>query len=280
MQTRSIHVHPRARRDTFGLVRTAGALVHAGVLIAASLLAQPALRAPAAAQVSRPPATRCVAPPNGLTFWLPFDHSFTDIVAGLNGTAVGASFVAGPPARGTALGVTGPGRVDYPPSPATSVGMRDFSVDAWIRLPQTPGVNTLLDNRLGNQNTSLTGFGLFVHNGNIGFQMADGGWTNFISGHNVADNRWHFVVVTVARRPKGGYIYVDGVPVYNFNAALRPGSLGINNHLAIGHDLNNNQQGSAFEIDEVEIIKRVLTPSEVAALFHYPKCRRPHDNRP
>jgi hypothetical protein len=273
MRTQLMHSNPRARRTASGRGGTAGALVRVGVVLAVSLLSQPAWRAPAAAQV-RPPVIRCVPPPRGMSFWLPFDHSYTDIVAGLNGTPQGTvSWQSGPPGRGTALSLAANGRVDYPASPATSVGRGDFSVDAWIRLPPTPGISIFLDNRVGTSQ-NLTGIGLFASNGNIGFQMANGGWSNFVSTRNVADNRWHFVVVTVARSVGGGHIYVDGNPVYTFNAALRPGSLGLNNHLAIGHDLYNNSQGSAFDIDEVEIFKRVLTSAEVTALYRYPKCRK------
>jgi hypothetical protein len=271
MRTPIMKFHSRARHG-----------VRATVVLAASVLVQAAWHSAAAAQVERPTAAPapvircCVDPPVGMTFWLPFNGSYTDAVASLPGTPSGTVAWVAPPTGhpGNALGLAANGRVDYPASPATSVGDGHFSVDAWIRLPQTAGVNTLLDNRLGTQGNNLRGFGLFTQNGRIGFQLADGiNWDNYISTTNVSDNRWHFVVVTVTRNaPLGGTIWVDGSPAYTFNPTGRQGSLGTNNHLAIGHDLNNGSQGAAFEIDDVEIFRRVLTQPEIVALYRYPKC--------
>jgi hypothetical protein len=271
------------------------------IMLAAVLLVLPAWRAPAAAQDPRParaqdtrvaatqdlavqvqdtvPVIRCcVQPPAGLTFWAPLDGSYATLVSGLTGTPSGAVAWANPPPghTGSALSLQASGRVDYPSSAATSLGTGDFTVDAWIRLPLpiTQGVNPLLDNRIVSGPT-LLGFQLFAYSGRIGFQMADGPWSNFIAPTAVSGDTWHFVAVTVQRNsPTGGRIYVDGSPVYIFNPMVRPGSLGTNNRLVIGHDLYNVYgQGAAFQIDEVEIFRRVLTQGEVAALFRYPKCR-------
>jgi len=276
MRTQLMHAHPRAPRATSGSGLTGGTLLRMAMVLAASLLSQPAWHAPAAAQVQQDPVIRCcVVPPSGMSFWLPFDNSYTDIVANLNGTPQGTvSWQPGPTGRGNALSLAVDGRVDYPASSATSVGAGDFSIDAWIRMPPAAGTSIFLDDRVGGASQHLTGYALFANNGFVGFQMADGVWTNFISTANVADNSWHFVVVTVERASQGGHIYGDDVMRYTFNAAQRPGSLGVNNPMAIGHDLHNNSQGSAFEIDEVEIFKRVLTPAEIDALFRYPKCRK------
>jgi|tagenome__1003787_1003787.scaffolds.fasta_scaffold20989803_10 hypothetical protein len=287
-----------------GYRRTPRTMVRGTLLLAAALLALPAWRAPAAAQdsmavgVAQPraiavahdlavvqvqdtvPVIRCcVQPPAGLTFWAPLDGSYATLVSGLTGTPSGAVSWVNPPSghTGSALSLQASGRVDYPASPATSLGTGNFTVDAWIRVPPgQPGVNPLLDNRLHVGPGGLTGFQLFVYNGQIGFQMADGPWSNYVAPTIVADNRWHFVAVTVVRGSStGGRIYVDGtsLPVYTFNPMGRPGSLGTSNRLAIGHDLNNNSQGMPFEIDEVEIFRRALTQAEVVALFRYPKCR-------
>lgn len=261
MRTRFIHFRPR-------------------VALVAALLAVPAWAASAAAQDSLR-LRCCVEPPSGLQFWAAFDGSYAALVGAVTGGPSGpVAFTANvPPGHtGSAIALAANGRVDYPSSTSTNVGTGDFTIDAWIRLPQTPGVVPLLDNRM--KLPGLTGFQLFVYNGRIGFQMADGGaaggWTNFGSTTNVANNAWRFIVVTVDRdNPQGGRIYVDGspVPVLTFNPTVRQGSLGLTHRLAIGHDLNNNSQGSAFEIDEIEIFRRVLTPAEVTALFRNPKCR-------
>jgi hypothetical protein len=261
----------------------------------------PAWNAPAAAQDPRPvraqeakvlpnqdlyvpqdtvPVIRCcVQPPAGLTFWAPLDGQYTAIVPGLPVSASGAvSWTSPPPGHtGSALSLQASGRVDYPAtSPATSLGTGDFTVDAWIRLPLpiTQSVNPLLDNRVVTS-TSILGFQLFALNGRIGFQMADGPWSNFIAPTPVSGNVWHLVAVTVKRNsPTGGRIWVDGNLVYTFNPMQRSGSLGTGNRLVIGHDLNNVYgQGAAFDIDEVEIFRRALTQAEVVALYRYPKCR-------
>lgn len=260
MRTRFIHFRPRV-----------AALV-------AALLAVPAWAASAAAQDSLR-IRCCVEPPSGLQFWAAFDGSYAALVGGVTGGPSGtvAWTATVPPGHtGSGIALAANGRVDYPSSTSTNVGTGDFTIDAWIRLPQTPGVVTLLDNRM--KLPGLTGFGLFVYDGFIGFQMADGGaalgWTNFGSTTNVANNRWRFIVVTVDRdNPLGGRIYVDGNLAFTFNPTVRQGSLGLNHRLTIGHDLNINSQGSAFEIDEIEIFRRVLTQAEITALFRYPKCR-------
>jgi hypothetical protein len=286
---------PRARS---GVLIPVGSRARRGLLAAAALLAFPAWQAPSAAQdreAPRPQDARvavaqhlavqaqdtvpvircCVQPPSRMTFWAPLNGTYNNVVGPPAGVAVGTvSWTAAPQGRpGNALSLAASGRVNYQPSANTSVGDGDFSIDAWIRLPLTNGVNTLLDNRSG-PGPTVRGIGLFVYNGRIGFQMANGiGWDNFIATNVVADNVWHFVAVTVARsNPQGGRIYVDGVLVHTFNPTVRPGSLGTNSSLVIGHDIWSNAPGSPFAIDEVEFFRRVLTQAEVVALFRYPKC--------
>ncbi|MFL5383838.1 MAG: LamG domain-containing protein [Longimicrobiaceae bacterium] len=302
MRTYRLQFRPHAH---CGVLIPIGSRARRGLLVAAALLALPAWRAPAAAQdreAPRPPDARvavaqdlaaqaqdtvpvircCVQPPAGLRFWAPFNGSYVTAVPGFAGNPQGVvSWTTSlPPGHtGSALSLQASGRVDYLSSATTSLGTGNFTVDAWIRVPQTTtGVNPFLDNRLTNP---LRGFQLFAYNGRIGFQMADAtsapGYDNFVAPANtiLAPGTWHFVAVTVTRNsPTGGRIYVDCNLVLTFDPTKRQGSLGTNNRLTIGHDLNNVWgQGAAFDIDEVEIFHRALTPAEVAALCRYPKCR-------
>jgi hypothetical protein len=101
-------------------------------------------------------------------------------------------------------------------------------------------------------------------------------------GPNVADGQWHFIAVTVQRLCHViggtvfvGYLYVDGVQVLTF--VPRSANISNNAWLLIGK-LQPAFGRSLFQgcIDELEIFKRAVTPSEVFSIWargSYGKCR-------
>lgn len=100
--------------------------------------------------------------------------------------------------------------------------------------------------------------------------------TNFVAlSGNVADGLWHLVAVTVTRSVRvrsfiaSGTFYVDGAPVGSFNPVSRGESLDNAAELWLGGKHATATDGIAFFpgcLDEVEIFKRALDASEIAAI--------------
>jgi hypothetical protein len=226
----------------------------------------------------------CVKPPSKMKFWLAYDGSYVDKVANLTGvpTATVSAAASVPPGHsGSALALDSSGRIDFAANAALDFGIGDFSIDAWVRMPESVfHLHPLIDNRSGS-GSNIQGIQLFVYQGKVGFQMADGvgavGYDNFMSASNIVDGNWHHVAVTVRRNTAaGGVIYVDGDVVLTFDPTTRTGSLGIGQPLVIGHSLDPpgpGRAGKPFEIDEIEIFGRALKPEEVLALSQNPKCK-------
>lgn len=102
-----------------------------------------------------------------------------------------------------------------------------FTIDAWIKTTQNTGVVVILDKRV--TPATPVGYSLFLSDGRLGFQLADGTptgsacgspstnpCTNYIaSSPNVANGAWHLIAVTVQVHgsgtacPEVGKLYVD-----------------------------------------------------------------------
>ena len=169
--------------------------------------------------------------------------------------------------------------VQVAPYPALDVGAGDLSIDAWIKW-NTAGDGTLVCKRQ-DEATSTTGYTLYLRNGFLGFQLADGpGLTNFeaTSTPVPADGTWHHVAVAVDRAPAPftyllpeGRLYLDGVVILSFDPTVRPGSLDSPIELRVG-SLSDDTTSLPFDdfagcIDEVELFRRALRDDEVLAIF-------------
>ncbi len=108
-----------------------------------------------------------------------------------------------------------------------------FTIDVWVKTQASTGVVVILDKRVNP--SAPIGYSLFLSNGRLGFQLADGNTpgsacgpettnpcTNYVapvSSPNVADNTWHLVAVTVqvhgtvAPCTEKGVLYVNNGPV-------------------------------------------------------------------
>jgi hypothetical protein len=106
-----------------------------------------------------------------------------------------------------------------------------FTIDAWVKTTQSSGVVVIVDKRVNPP--APIGYSLFLYNGQLGFQLADGNppgsgcgpqgttpCTNYVAllspnSPNVANGNWHLIAVTVQVHgsattcPEVGKLYVD-----------------------------------------------------------------------
>jgi hypothetical protein len=159
--------------------------------------------------------------------------------------------------------------VQSPHQPWLNMGTGNFSIDAWIKTSSTP-LQVILDKR---QSTPVRGYSLFLSNGFLGLQLADGagaGFTNYTSTINVANGTWNFIGVTVDRTSLTGIkFYLNGVQAGPAQSPLgRQGLLDNTVPLLIGKRSFSSPVFFKGEIDELEIFNRVLTPVEIRSLFN------------
>jgi len=226
----------------------------------------------------------CLERPEGMVGWWPLDEPgpsrSADIIGANDGTHVnGPTPIAG--MVDGALSFDGTDDyVEVNDDPDLDVGVSDFSVDLWLRSTDTGGVATLLDKRTKNGG-DVRGFHFYLFNGDLGFQLADGGTsstcsfdpltsscTNYVSTVFLADGAWHHVAVTVNRADATGLrFYVDGQEVADFDPTIRPNSLDNAGPLRFGIESSALVGRYAGELDEIELFDRVLTAQEIADLY-------------
>jgi hypothetical protein len=222
------------------------------------------------------PTLTCTPAPSGYTLWLPFDElagptSANLFAGGNNGTQVNNPTVNVGQYVANSLCFNGSNQhVDVPNYSAINPGTGDLSIDAWVRRSSQSGnvVRIIVDKR--NPNTGI-GYSLAVSYGNLVFQLADAsGFTNYRDTGTVpADNRWHFVAVTVKRTSStGGHFYIDGAPTGTFNPTNRPGSLNNTAAFRVAASVIGGNQAWLGCIDEVEFFRRQLAAQEVLNIFH------------
>ncbi|MEM7539229.1 MAG: SdrD B-like domain-containing protein, partial [Chloroflexota bacterium] len=227
----------------------------------------------------------CINPPADMSAWWPLDEISGSIAADIAGFPDdGTHFNSPTPIVGmvsNALRFNGANYVEAASSPELNVGEGDFSIDAWVRTRDANGVKVIVDKRYEDGVADTQGYSLFLVNGRVGFQMADGSgsWacssnpalsscTNYISTASVADGEWHLIAVTVNRRDQnGGKIYVDGALVHTFNPLIRQNSLDNDRPLRIASRSSSRTGLFRGDIDEVELFKRALTEDEVKGIY-------------
>ncbi|MDX2169769.1 MAG: LamG-like jellyroll fold domain-containing protein [Deltaproteobacteria bacterium] len=248
------------------------------------------------------PVARCVEAPPDMVAWFPMDDGGGPEIANLvrsdhpaRSHPAGLGFATAPqPVAGEVGGAL---RFDgaasfarVADSAALNFGRAAFSIDAWISLdPQAAdGVRPIVDKRdSGGAAGGVRGYQLFVFNGQLGLQLADGAngnntcaasgaaCTNYLSpGPNLADGRPHHVAASVRRGDQPALtLYADGVAV--LRATPRSGGLDNDADLLIARSELGGRQLAGW-IDELELFDRALTDAEVAALFaagRAGKCR-------
>ena len=220
----------------------------------------------------------CVAAPTNMVLWLPFDETNGIISANLIPGGNSGTQVNGPVAVNGyvahSLSFDGINQyVEVPSYNAINFGTNDFSIDAWVRrATNDPGtsVRIIVDKR--DESGGVRGYSLFLGNGGaLGFQLADGSFSNYSSSLAVAnDGQWHHVAVTVDRDNTNGIVfYLDGVADSLLrNPVPYQASVSTTFPLRVGSRSSSVSFNFFGGIDEVELFSRVLTPAEVAALFN------------
>jgi len=237
--------------------------------------------------------TPCVDPPPNMAAWWPLDETSGGIAADIAGFPTNGVHVNGPmPGPGMVAGALNfDGVNDYvqvADHPSLNFGTGNLSIDAWIKTSAASGVQLLVDKRV--EGATVQGYSLFLGNGTLGFQLAQGvgspicspapgaSCTNYPSGVFVANGQWRHVAVTVDRsNPTGGRFYVDGVHVATFNPTNRPGSLTNANPLRMASRSSSVTGLYRGALDEVELFPRVLSPTEVRRIYlagSSGKCKR------
>lgn len=225
----------------------------------------------------------CVPPPPSMVAWYPLDETAPatsfDIINANNATwYFGPTPIAGKVAG--ALYFANKSFDQAPNSPTLNFGQGDLSIDMWVKTSTVPGVTTLLDKRAYN-----VGYEVFLYNGKLGFQLADGsGFSNYVAfgGPNVGDGNWHLIAVTVQRSNVAGLkLYVDGAVVYVGNPTTRPGSITNPFPLRLGGPFPSMYHDRFLRgaLDEVELFNRALAGGEIAAIYHAGgsgKCKDQH----
>ncbi|MBI1939423.1 MAG: T9SS type A sorting domain-containing protein [Ignavibacteriales bacterium] len=218
------------------------------------------------------PKTGCVEPPSGMVAWWSFDYSSKDSpqdFAGYNN--FGTKMNAPTAVAGKVLGALQFDGVDDYVEVADhselNFGTGDFSFDAWIKTTASSGISPIVDKR---DPVTGKGYSFFLHNGNLGLQLADASLeTNYIPAVLAADGNWHHIAITVSRTNKNGIIfYLDGVPTPYGDPTLHSGSLNNTNPLRIGREFGFFASQFKGILDEIELFNRVLTQAEIVSIYN------------
>jgi hypothetical protein len=226
--------------------------------------------------VAKGPVAGCIPAPVGLVGWWPFDELAAPLAQDIAGSYQNDGTYAGAPTPVVAIVQHGlqldgvDDCVEVPDQSELNLGTGNFSIDAWVLVRDAHGTRTILDKRHvgARDDETVTGYHLFVNDGYLCLQLADGTATNYCSDVALADGQWHHVAVTVTRGSATGIRwYLDGRPsAATDNPLSHQGSLNNSNPLLFGRNEDMIYWWSGA-LDEVEIFNRVLANSEVAAIF-------------
>ncbi|WP_440056528.1 LamG-like jellyroll fold domain-containing protein (plasmid) [Pseudoalteromonas sp. T1lg65] len=164
--------------------------------------------------------------------------------------------------------------------PNLNVSQGDFSIMTWIKSSGL-GQHVIVDKRFENQISNVQGYALYIDDGYLSLQLADGNgdWycqnansscTFYNSSAFVADNLWHHVAVSVDRdNQAGANFYVDGVHVSTLDPTDRRGSLSNSMPFRIGSRSSYKTGLFKGAIGEVVFYHNAIDEYEVRA--HYAK---------
>jgi uncharacterized repeat protein (TIGR01451 family) len=221
----------------------------------------------------------CATPPPGMVSWWPLNETsgstVVDIKGGHNGTTsapIGSDpYSASPPKVGNALSFVLHSKATVGGSPY-NFGTGDFSIDAWVKGPQSNAALGIVDKL---DPTGTTGFAFFIRNGKLTLRM---GTATFISTPSITYNTWQHVAVTVQRvsGTPTGFFYLNGGLAGTFTPPLTS----VNNtaNLLIGnYHLNTGGCTSCeVQLDEIEIFNAVVSSNDIKTIYladKYGKCR-------
>lgn len=219
----------------------------------------------------------CTPAPSRMTLWLPFDEP-----AGITAANIRAPAFPGTDINGVAhtLGVqvdnsrTFDGVNDYvqvPDYSGINPGAGVFTIDAWINPTTTNGVRVIVDKRNASNLIPPRGYMLFVNNGTLWTQLANGTASgNFNSMLPIPANVWTHVATVYSTFPSPTLtMYVNGVA----SAPIAVPASVAGNHSSVGSPFrvgaSANPVGSFFAggIDEVEFHRAALPASEIQRVY-------------
>jgi len=114
------------------------------------------------------------------------------------------------------------------------------------------------------------GYHIALQNRKMVLQLADGGYTNWVSTVAIPnDDNWHHVAVTVNRLSSAGLtFYVDGQPAGTFSPLTRMGSLTTTANLRFGRSSLSSSGSIKMGMDEFSLYNRALTSTEIQLIFN------------
>jgi len=224
------------------------------------------------------PAPPRVAPPLGLVSWWRGEGNASDDRGSNPGDIYGdVAFSYGKVLQGFEFHSVLGERVKVPDADPLDFGANaDFSIEAWIKAESAStayGVQTIVDKRYTPNDSTATGYALYLQNGKLACQLAVGGSAvNFgpVGNDLRNDAKFHHVAVTVDRdSPTGLKFYIDGVLCGTLNPTGKAGSLANADFFRIGtharEALNAPFKGV---IDEVSLYNRALSEADIQSVYN------------
>jgi photosystem II stability/assembly factor-like uncharacterized protein len=226
-------------------------------------------------------AAGCIQPPSQPALWLPLDETagstaLNAVLPNRPGTHFGGPTPMTVGKVAGALCFDGQDdHVDVPAYSSISFSASDFSLDAWVlRKIGASDLDVLIDRRTDAAGP-VVGYSLFLNGGQIGLQIADGTYDNYLTQSKIPDDGlWHHVAVTVERgNSAGGRFYLDGQPAAPaFDPTTHRGSLNTSAPFRVGARSALISEGAVSGVlhgclDEVGAFRRALSPAEVLSIY-------------
>ncbi|HEX5747070.1 MAG TPA: LamG domain-containing protein [Archangium sp.] len=160
--------------------------------------------------------------------------------------------------------------VEVPNHSSLNFGTTNLSFEGWGRLSSAEAYTlsySLLDKRMM---SPYRGYHIALQSRKMVLQLADGGYTNWVSTIAIPnDDHWHHVAVTVNRVSSTGInFYVDGQPAGTFSPLARSGDLTNTAPLRFGRSSLSNSGSIKMGMDEFSLYKRALSSTEIQSIFN------------
>ncbi|HLE26504.1 MAG TPA: LamG-like jellyroll fold domain-containing protein, partial [Anaerolineales bacterium] len=219
-------------------------------------------------------ANPCIPPPSGMVSWWPGDGNANDIQDGNSATqTIGTpQFVAAQVSEG--MKFDGASGFVVPNNTNLNFGTSgSFTLDAWARID---GISLVRDDALvDKRDTPGTGYLLDLVGSPsataLRFSIREGTNSVNVQTNVIVDNAFHHVAGVVDRNNQTISIYLNGV-LQQTSSIASIGNISNSVRLFIGHQSLDSPftllQPFNGVIDELEIINRALSASEIQAIFN------------
>lgn len=263
-----------------------------GVALLISLLSSTAVwAAPVLSNSGFETGNLCTPPPSGMVSWWPGDGNANDIQDGNSPTqTIGTpQFITAQVSQG--IKFDGASGFVVPNNANLNFGANgSFTLDAWVRIDgiSSVGDDALVDKR----DRPGTAYLLdligppFIAGRALRFSINDGSNVVIARTSLIPDNNFHLVAGVVDRNASTLSIYLDGVLQQSLSIS-NVGNISDSARLFIGHQSLDSPltrlQPFNGVIDELEIINRALSASEIQAIFNAGsagKCKTPPNQSP